>query len=50
MNEIIKWHTKGKRLTPYEHNAKIIEFLENKNHLKNWVIFTLVVALILSHA
>lgn len=48
-DKLIKWHTKGKRLTPYEHNRKIIELLETKNHLKNWVIFVLVVALIFSN-
>lgn len=47
MNELIKWHAKGERLTPYQYNAKLIKLLETKNHLKNWVIFVLIVALIM---
>lgn len=50
MNKLIKWHTKGERLTPYEANKRLIEFLETKNHLKNWMIFVLLIALIFSNS
>lgn len=37
------------RLTPCESDHALIDFLQAKNHAKNWVIFILIVALILSH-
>ncbi|WP_019518755.1 hypothetical protein [Faucicola boevrei] len=47
--EFVKYLTKGKRLTPCESDHALIEFLENKNCFKNWVIFALIIALIFSN-
>lgn len=47
--EFIKHITKGKRLTPCESDHALIEFLQAKNHAKNWVIFVLLIALIFSN-
>lgn len=49
IQEFVKWLTKGKRMTPHEANEYLINFLESKNCLKNWIIFGLIIALIFSH-
>lgn len=49
IQEFVKWLTKGKRMTPHESNEYLINFLESKNCLKNWIIFGLIIALIFSN-
>lgn len=47
--EFVKYLTKGKRMTPCESDHALIDFLQAKNHAKNWIIFALIIALILTN-
>lgn len=46
--EFVKYLT-SKRMTPCESDHALIDFLQAKNHAKNWIIFGLIIALIFSN-